>query len=38
MGEILSGGRLETGNMLWAVVGGGLTAVRGIALVEMALT
>jgi len=31
-------GRPETGNMLWAVVGGGLTAVCGIALVEMALT
>jgi hypothetical protein len=31
-------GKLETGNLLWAVVGGGLTAVCGIALIEMALT
>ena len=31
-------GRLETGNLLWAVVGAGMTMVCGIALVEMALT
>ena len=31
-------GRPETGNVLWAVVGAGLTVVCGVALVQTALT